>query len=222
MSRLNSDVLRLYLVTDQSLICGRSLADVVNAAVQGGVSCVQLREKNLGSREFLAQALLLKKLLAPHGVPLVINDRIDIALACGAHGVHLGQSDLPVREARKLLPPSVFIGWSVESMADVMQSAKLSIDYLGVSPLFATPTKTDTKNPWGLDGLAAVRRSTRLPLVGIGGIQAGNALEVLRAGADGLAVVSALCAADDPYAASAHLRMVCDDELKARKSKNDQ
>ena len=224
MTRLNPDALRLYLVTDQSLVRGRPLADVVAAAVQGGVSCVQLREKDLGSREFLAQALLLKKLLAPLRVPLVINDRIDIALACGAEGVHLGQSDLPVTEARKLLPPEVFIGWSVESMDEVLQSAALpldSLDYLGVSPIFATPTKTDTGNAWGLDGLARVRAATALPLVAIGGIHAGNARQVLRAGADGLAVVSALCAADDPQAAAAGIRAMCDQELTARRTAND-
>jgi thiamine-phosphate pyrophosphorylase len=221
MTRLNPDALRLYLVTDKSLMRGRPLADVVAAAVQGGVSCVQLREKNLGTRDFLAQALLLKKLLAPLRVPLVINDRIDIALACGAEGVHLGQSDLPVDQARKLLPPEVFIGWSVESMDDVRQSAALPVDYLdylGVSPVFATPTKTDTGLAWGLDGLARVRAATRLPLVAIGGIHAGNARQLLRAGADGLAVVSALCAADNPRAAAAGLRSVCDEVLTARRT----
>ncbi|CAN7303521.1 thiamine phosphate synthase [Polaromonas sp. LjRoot131] len=209
MARLNPDALRLYLVTDQAMMRGRPLADVVAAAVQGGVSCVQLREKQLGTREFLAQALILKALLAPLGIPLVINDRIDIALACGADGVHLGQNDLPADEARKLLPPDVFIGWSVESMDDVQQSAALQVDYLGVSPIFSTPTKTDTKDPWGLEGLAVVRAATPLPLVAIGGIHAGNAREVLRAGADGLALVSALCAADDPRSAAATLRSLC-------------
>ncbi|EJL83059.1 thiamine-phosphate pyrophosphorylase [Polaromonas sp. CF318] len=210
MARLKPEALRLYLVTDQALMRGRPLADVVAEAVQGGVSCVQLREKQLGTREFLAQALILKALLAPQGIPLVINDRIDIALASGADGVHLGQSDLPTDEARKLLPPEVFIGWSVESIEDVLQSAAFPVDYLGVSPVFSTPTKTDTKDPWGLEGLAVVRAATRLPLVAIGGIHAGNAREVLRAGADGLAVVSALCAADDPRAAAATLRSLCD------------
>lgn len=219
MARLNPEVLRLYLVTDQLLMRGRPLADVVGAAVQGGVSCVQLREKHLGTRDFLAQALMLKKLLAPYRVPLVINDRIDIALACGAEGVHLGQSDLPVEAARKLLPPGVFIGWSVESMDDVLQSAALPVDYLGVSPIFATPTKTATHNAWGLEGLAKVRAASASPLVAIGGIHAGNAREVLRAGADSLAVVSALCAADHPGAAATSLRALCDEELKRREKK---
>ena len=193
------------------------MADVVAAAVQGGVSCVQLREKNLSTSKFLAKALMLKKLLAPHGVPLVINDRIDIALACDAEGVHLGQSDLPVDKARRLLPPGIFIGLSVETLDEVLHSATLPLDYLGVSPIFSTPTKTDTKNAWGLDGLAAVRAATQLPLVAIGGIHVGNAREVLRAGADSLAIVSVICAADDPRGAAANLRTVCDEELNARK-----
>lgn len=195
-------LLRLYLVTDQALCRGRTLADVVAAAVQGGVSCVQLRDKHLEAREFLAQALALKHLLAPLGVPLVINDRVDVALACGAEGVHLGQGDMPPDEARRLLPPEVFIGWSVEKPQDVARSASLPVDYLGVSPVFATPTKTDTKAPWGLDGLRQVRAMTALPLVAIGGIHPGNAAGVFEAGADGLAVVSALCAAEDPGAAA--------------------
>ena len=203
MARLNPDVLRLYLVTDQALTGGRPLADVVDAAVQGGVTCVQLREKHSDSREFLAQAMLLKALLAARGVPLVINDRIDIALACGANGVHLGQSDMPVEVARRLLPHEVFIGWSVETLDDVARSAGLPVDYLGVSPVFSTPTKTDTKQPWGLAGLAQVCSATRLPLVAIGGIQQSNAQQVLQAGAHGLAVVSALCSAPNPRQAAA-------------------
>lgn len=195
-------LLRLYLVTDSELIRGRPLVDVVNAAVQGGVSCVQLREKQLGTRDFLARALALKALLKPLRIPLVINDRVDVALACDADGVHLGQSDMPADEARRLLPAHVFIGWSVESPADAARSALMPVDYLGVSPVFATPTKTDTQAPWGLAGLRQVRAQTSLPLVAIGGIHPGNAAEVMAAGADSLAVVSALCAADDPRAAA--------------------
>jgi thiamine-phosphate pyrophosphorylase len=204
------EALRLYLVTDQASLKGHTLGDLVRAAVQGGVSCVQLREKQLSSRDFYAQAVALMDLLRPLNVPLIINDRIDIALACGAQGVHLGQSDLPVAAARKLLPPEVFIGWSVENDAQVAQSATLPVDYLGVSPVFATPTKTDTAAPWGLEGLRRVRAATALPLVAIGGIHAGNAAAVLAAGADSLAVVSALCAAADPHAAAQHLRSLTD------------
>jgi thiamine-phosphate pyrophosphorylase len=213
LPRVSPDTLRLILVTDRALTCGRDLQDVVTAAVQGGVTCVQLREKQLGSADFLAQALALKALLAPRNIALVINDRVDVALACGAQGVHLGQSDMPVEDARRLLPPNVFIGWSVETMIDVVRSAALPVDYLGVSPIFATLTKTDTKAPWGLQGLQQVRAASVLPLVAIGGLHAGNALDVLRAGADGLALVSALCSAQDPQAAAATLRALCDDVL---------
>jgi thiamine-phosphate pyrophosphorylase len=141
-------------------------------------------------------------LVDPLGVPLVINDRIDVALACQAQGVHLGQSDMPVAIARQMLPPEVFIGLSVENLGDVARAAGQAVDYLGVSPIFATPTKTDTAPPWGLAGLRQVRALTTLPLVAIGGIHLTNAAEVLRAGAGGLAVVSAICSADDPALAA--------------------
>ena len=204
------NLLRLYLVTDRISIGKRLLADVVAAAVQGGVTCVQLREKHLGTRDFVAQAMALKELLLPYGIPLVINDRIDVALACGAQGVHLGQSDMSAAQARRLLPPGTLMGWSVETMQDVAASALQDVDYLGVSPIYTTPTKTDTLQPWGLQGLREVRSCTALPLVAIGGIHAGNAGAVMAAGADGLAVVSALCAAPDPRLAAAALRRIVD------------
>jgi thiamine-phosphate pyrophosphorylase len=194
--------LRLYLVTDQQALLGRSLLDVVQQAVQGGVTCVQLREKTLSTRDFVVLACALQTLLQPLDVPLVINDRLDVALACGAQGVHLGQSDMPVEQVRRLLPPEVFIGLSVESPADVIRAAEQAVDYLGVSPIYPTPTKTDTAAPWGLAGLQQVRAMTALPLVAIGGIQLHNASAVLHAGADGLAVVSAICSALDPRTAA--------------------
>jgi thiamine-phosphate pyrophosphorylase len=174
------------------------------------VGCVQLREKDLDTRDFYARAMALIQVLAPLKVPLVINDRIDLALACGAQGVHLGQSDMPPDVARRLLPPEVFVGWSVETLDQVWQSASLPVDYLGVSPVFETPTKTDTRAPWGLDGLGRVRAATSLPLVAIGGVHTGNAAAVLGAGADGLAIVSAICSAPDPRSAAKHLKAICD------------
>jgi len=200
------DLLRLYLVTDQQALRGRSLRDVVQQAVQGGVTCVQLREKDANTRDFVELACVLQQLLTPLGVPLVINDRLDVALACGAQGVHLGQSDMSPAHARRLLPPEVFIGWSVETPADVQRAASLPVDYLGVSPVFVTPTKIDTAPPWGLAGLRQARALTNLPLVAIGGIHGGNAAEVLACGAHGLAVVSAICSADSPFAAAQKLR----------------
>ena len=196
----------LYLVTDRALARGRPLADVVRAAVAGGVTCVQLREKEASAREFAAAARELVALLRPLGVPLIVNDRIDVALAAGADGVHVGQQDLSVADARRLGPPGWIVGVSAESVADAARAERDGADYVGASPVFATPTKADHALPLGLAGLRALRAATKLPLVAIGGLHAGNARETIRAGADGLAVVSAIVAADDPRAAAAELR----------------
>jgi len=208
----------IYLVTDRGLCRGRSLLDVVRKAVQGGVSCVQLREKNLPTRAFVEEALAVKKILAPHGIPLMINDRIDVALAAGADGVHIGQEDMPYETARRLMGPKAIIGLSVETWEDVEASRDLDVDYLGVSPVFATPTKTDTKEPWGLEGLRKIKAFSRHPLVAIGGICEANAREVTQAGADCLAVVSAICSADDPAEATARMKHVFDEALCLREN----
>jgi len=192
----------VYLVTDRGLCRNRSLLDVVMQAVQGGAAYVQLREKDLTTRAFVEEAVSIKKLLVPYRVLLIINDRIDVALASCADGVHIGQEDMPYETARRLMGPKAIIGLSVETWEDVEASRKLDVDYIGVSPVFATPTKTDTKEPWGLDGLRKIKAASRHPLVAIGGINAGNARAVIEAGADALAVVSAVCAADDPEAAT--------------------
>lgn len=207
----------LYLVTDRSLCGGKSLEDVVLKAVQGGVSCVQLREKDISTRLFVSEAGMIKKLLAPYGIPLIINDRIDVAMACGAEGVHIGQDDMPYAIARKILGSKAIIGLSVETWADVEESEKLDVDYIGVSPVFATPTKTDTKGAWGLDGLAKIRRFSRHPLVAIGGLNESNVRETIEAGADSIAVVSAICAADNPRAAAQKLNNMIESALTLRK-----
>ena len=196
----------LYLVTDRALARGRATADVVRAAVAGGVSCVQLREKNGGTREFIEETRAVQAALRGTGVPLIVNDRVDVALAVGAEGVHLGQGDMPIADARRLGPPEWIIGISAESVADAIRAERDGADYVGVSPVFATPTKADHAAPLGLEGLRAIRAAVNIPLVAIGGIHAGNAREVVRAGADGLAVVSAIVAADDPRAAAEELR----------------
>lgn len=196
----------LYLVTDRSLSRGRPTAEIVRQAVQGGVTCVQLREKSCGTREFLEEARAVKAVLAGTGVPLIINDRLDVALASGADGVHLGQRDMPLAEARRLAPSGWIIGVSAESVADAVQAEREGADYVGASPVFATPTKTDTAPPLGLDGLRALCAAVRIPVVAIGGLHAGNAHDVVCAGAAGLAVVSAIVAAESPHAAAAELR----------------
>lgn len=198
----------LYLVTDRGLAGGRPILDIVQAAVQGGVTCVQLREKECSTLDFIEQALALKELLKSADVPLIINDRVDVALAVAADGVHLGQTDMPLPIARKILGDSMIIGISAESLEDAAAAEKNGADYLGVSPIYATPTKSDTAPPLGLGGLAAIRKSVRLPLVGIGGLNRSNSGAVIRGGADGVAVVSAIVAADDPAAAATDLLQV--------------
>jgi thiamine-phosphate pyrophosphorylase len=192
----------IYLVTDRKACAPARIEEVVLQAVEGGVSVVQLREKELDTRRFVEEALRLQRLLKPKGVPLLINDRIDVALAAGADGVHIGQSDMPYPLARKLLGKQALIGLSVENEEQVMAAEVLDVDYLGVSAIFPTPTKVDTKHCWGLDGLRRVRNMSSHRLVAIGGIGIDNAAAVLEAGADALAVVSAICAAERPAQAA--------------------
>ncbi|WP_022666787.1 thiamine phosphate synthase [Desulfospira joergensenii] len=195
----------IYLVTDRKACLGRPLELIVEQAARAGAACVQLREKQASTRDFLDRARKLKELLAPFDIPLIINDRLDIALAVDAHGIHLGQSDMDPETARDLLGPRAIIGLSVETWEDVEAARNKDVNYLGVSPVFPTPTKTDTKTPWGLEGLQRIRRRLDLPLVAIGGLDSSNAEQVIRAGADSLAVVSAVCSAEDPFAAAKKL-----------------
>ena len=198
----------LYLVTDRGLSRGRTTRHIVEAALRGGVTCVQLREKTCSTREFIIQALSIKDHLKRHNVPLIINDRIDIAQAVNADGVHLGQSDMPIEMAKAILKDSMIIGISAESLKDAVQAEKDGADYIGVSPIYATPTKTDSAPHLGLEGLREMRKSVKIPLVGIGGLNRENAGEVIKNGADGVAVVSAIVAADDPEKAARELSKI--------------
>ena len=209
-------MLTLYLVTDRELAGERPIDDVVNEAVAGGVTCVQVREKHTTTRAFVDQAQRIRRVLDGTGVPLLINDRVDVALAVGADGVHLGQGDLHYPAARSLLGPNAIIGLSVETPADVDEAEEWDVDYLAVSPVFTTPTKRDTRGSWGLDGVERVREMSRHPLVAIGGINLRNAADVMRSGADGIAVVSAICSAPDPRRAAAELRRRVDRVLQDR------
>jgi thiamine-phosphate pyrophosphorylase len=213
MKRENIDY-SLYLVTDRGLARGRSTLVIVQAAVRGGATVVQLREKECSTLEFMEQAVSIKAYLKDKGVPLIINDRVDVAQAVEADGVHLGQTDMPLEVAKKILGDSMIIGISAESLHDAIEAEKGGADYLGVSPIYATPTKTDTASPLGLEGLWEIRNAVKIPLVGIGGLNADNSAEVIRNGADGVAVVSAIVAADDPEAAAKELKHVI---MKARK-----
>lgn len=193
--------LRLHLVTD-AVQCGeRGLLAVVQSAVCGGVTCVQLREKSLDTRAFVERARALKALLSPLCIPLLVNDRVDVALAAGADGVHVGQSDMAPQDVRRLMPGAL-IGLSIESWQQMHEAERAPVDYYGISPVFATSSKADAAPALGLAGLQQLRRMTARPLVAIGGIQVGNVAAVMAAGADGVAVVSALCAADDPARAA--------------------
>jgi len=201
----------LYLVTDRGLSRGRRTLDIVKAAVKGGVTCVQLREKACGTREFIDQALSIKDFLKSRQIPLIINDRLDVAQAVGADGVHLGQSDMPFSMAKKIAREDMVIGISAESLADAVHAEKEGADYIGVSPIYKTPTKTDTAPPLGLSGLSEIRKAVNIPLVGIGGLNAANCGQVIENGADGVAVVSAIVAADDPELSARHLKQIIDE-----------
>ncbi len=198
----------LYLVTDRELSRGRTTLEIVEAAVSGGVTCVQLREKTASTREFIREALKIRPYLRDANVPLIINDRLDVALAVEADGVHLGRKDMPLAMARAIVERRMIIGISVESPEDAVAAEKGAADYLGVSPIFATPTKTDTAPALGVAGLRTIRQAVSLPLVGIGGVNPGNAAEIIRNGADGVAVVSAIVAAEDPARAARNLKSV--------------
>ena len=192
----------LYFVTDRGLCGSKPLEEVVIQAVKGGAVYVQLREKDVSTRFFVEEAKRIKKLLEQYRVPLIINDRVDVALACGAEGVHIGQEDMPYEIVRKLMGQKAIIGLSVETLEDVEVGQKLNVDYIGVSPVFSTPTKADTKGAWGLEGLAKIKDFSRHPLVAVGGINESNIREVVKSGADCIAVVSAICAVPNPEAAA--------------------
>jgi thiamine-phosphate pyrophosphorylase len=206
----------LYLVTDRRLCGKNTLTDVILQALQGGVAFVQLREKEASTRFFVEEARHIKTLLSPFKVPLIINDRIDVALAAGADGVHIGQDDMPYETARNLMGRHAIIGLSVETWEDVERAQALDVNYLGVSPVFETPTKTDTKASWGLEGLKKIKKYSRHPLVAIGSLNASNAADAIIAGADCIAVVSAIFSAPDPLKSTKELNKIIWKALASR------
>ncbi len=188
----------LYLVTDGPLSKRRAVDWIVAQALKGGVTMVQLREKEASTRDFLALAEKVLALTRPSRVPLLINDRVDVALAVDADGVHLGQNDMDYAVARRLLGPDKIIGLSVESVEQAEAAQSIDVDYLGVSPIYRTPTKEELRTAIGIDGLRRIKKFTRHLLVAIGGMNKETIPDVVRAGADGIAVVSAICSSDDP------------------------
>lgn len=203
----------IYLVTDDGCLQGRALIDCVRKALDGGVTLVQYRAKTASSAEMYAEALQLKALCDSFKVPLIINDRLDIAMAVGAAGVHLGQDDLPCAAARKILGEDYIIGVSAHNPAEAKAALQSGADYLGCGAVFGTATKADVKK-LGTEGLTAICREKGLPVVGIGGVTADNYREVRAAGADGAAIVSGILAQPDIRATVRAIAMVSQEFTK--------
>ncbi len=199
--------LSLYLVAGRPAVGARSLEDTIRQAVTGGVTMVQIRDPRAATRELVEEAYALKKMLTPLHIALIVNDRVDVVLAAGADGVHLGQDDMTPSDARRVLGPGFIIGLSVGSPDEFEASRDHldAVDYLGVGPVRATSTKSNAGDSIGVQGLAAIRALTELPIVGIGGLGTRSVAPVIRAGAQGVAVVSAICGARDPAEAAREL-----------------
>lgn len=187
----------LYLVTDRGILGGRDIFDAVESAVKGGVTLVQLREKNISSLDFYNIAVRLKKLTGQYGVPLIINDRLDIALAVDADGLHIGQEDLPVSAARKLLGKGKILGYSVSAVEEAVYGERNGADYLGAGPVYPTGSKLDAVSPIGIETLKRIKESVSIPVVGIGGIGFSNISEIKSSGIDGVSVISAILGSSD-------------------------
>lgn len=195
----------LYLVTDREL-SKLPFYEMIREAIKGGVTVIQLREKNLSTREFIEEAIEVKKIIEGSGIPLIINDRVDVAIAIGADGVHLGNDDMPVDIARRILGKSFIIGASASSVEEAIEKEKKGADYIAVSPVFPTPTKPDAGPPLGLEGIKEMKKFVKVPLIGIGGINKTNVMDVIKSGADGIAVVSAIVSSEDPEKSARELR----------------
>ncbi|GAB6150063.1 thiamine phosphate synthase [Clostridium novyi] len=193
---------KLYLITDRSFLNGRSLAECVEDAIKGGATLVQVREKNISTRDFYNIAREVQEVTTKYNVPLLINDRIDIALAINADGVHLGQSDMPIELARKILGDDKVIGISAGNVKEAIEAEKAGADYVGLGAVFFTGTKKDIDEPIGLAGLKEITEKITIPSVAIGGINKENAKSVLATGVDGISVISAILKNDDIQGAS--------------------
>ena len=204
--------LSLYLVTDRSLSKGRPIEWIVEEAVKGGVTMVQLREKEDRIFDFIDIAFSLKQILKPYNVPLIINDSWKVAIAVGADGLHIGQSDMSYNKAREILGKDKIIGLSVETIEQAREANLLDVDYIGISPVFSTDTKKDISTPLGLEGIRKIVKFAKHPIVGIGGINVGNAVDVIKAGANGVAVVSAIVSAENVRQAASDLKKIINDK----------
>lgn len=199
MPKLTKEALRLYLVTNENIS-----PEGIESAILGGATMVQLREKNLCAKDFLEKAKRILEITRRYGVPFIINDRADIAAACGADGVHLGQSDLPAGEARRLLGPDKIIGVSTKTVEQAQKAVSAGADYLGVGAIFPTTTKVITQ-PTSVAVLSDICRTVPVPVVAIGGLNAQNAHAVKGSGVAGIAVVSAICNSNNTKKSAAEL-----------------
>lgn len=213
--------LRLYAIVDPQQAGAHGLPDLARAVVGGGATLVQLRDKLSDTRRLVEEARAIKAALEPTGVPLLINDRVDVALAAGADGVHVGADDMAVKDARRLLGSKAVIGLSIKTIAQAEAAPVDLVDYVGIGGVFATSSKDNPNPPIGIYGLARIagvfrQRAPKLPLVAIAGINASNAKDVIDAGADGIAVISALSLETDPAAAARKLRSIVDAAIAKR------
>lgn len=201
----------LYLVLSEKDCTHLHWLEVAEQAIKGGVDIVQLREKNCSFDAYLRKAKQLKELTDAHNIPLIINDAVDVAVEVQSWGIHVGRSDMRPSEITQLPGHPVHIGWSLEVIEQLDSNELKFVHHLGVSPVFSTPTKTNTITEWGLNGIRQLKEQTSIPLIAIGGIHSHNAKAVLEAGADSLAVVSAICGSKAPLEAAYQLKQIIHD-----------
>lgn len=201
----------LYLVLSEKDCTHLHWLEVAEQAIKGGVDIVQLREKNCSFDAYLRKAKQLKELTDAHNIPLIINDAVDVAMEVQSWGIHVGRSDMQPSEITQLPGHPVHIGWSLEVIEQLDSNELKFVHHLGVSPVFSTPTKTNTITEWGLNGIRQLKEQTSIPLIAIGGIHSHNAKAVLEAGADSLAVVSAICGSKAPLEAAYQLKQIIHD-----------
>ncbi|MCL5798078.1 MAG: thiamine phosphate synthase [Patescibacteria group bacterium] len=198
----------LYLVTDKNLAGKKSVLSIVALAIEGGVTIVQYREKNASTRLMIEEGRALHKITTKAGIPLIIDDRIDVALAIDAEGVHVGQSDMPANIVRQIIGQEKILGVTASNVVEAKKAVKDGADYLGVSDIFGSTTKTDTGKPVGIGMLKKIKKVVKIPIVGIGGVTLENANQVIRARADGIAVISAVFLVNEPKLAAEKLKKI--------------
>lgn len=197
----------LMYVTDDSIRDDKLFFSILEAALRGGANSIQLREKNNNTLSFYHRAVTTENLCKKYNIPLIINDRLDIALAVNAHGLHIGQKDIPFAIARKILGKDKIIGLSVSNEMQAIEANELDVDYIGLSPVFATETKTtDLDIPLGIEGLKKIRNLSNKPIICIGGIDICNTIDLIANGADGIAVISSISKAENPELETTKLR----------------